>query len=232
MGQGVDGEPLAESAASQAPPTFRTVHTTPEPSREQPVRVAVVFASALMRRGIVEVLQDRPELRVVFARSPESVPELRVEDIDVAVVGMLPVTANVVADLAGRGCRVLAVMPPGMRGTTAIESGARHSISGTLATGEELVDAVLGMLDDTPPRRAPTLPGETYDVLGRLSQREREVLGCVAEGCTDREVGERLGISMRTVQSHLDRIREKTGRRRRAELTSLAFELGLVHHRE
>jgi DNA-binding CsgD family transcriptional regulator len=37
---------------------------------------------------------------------------------------------------------------------------------------------------------------------------------------------------MRTVQSHLDRIREKTGRRRRADLTALAFELGLVHQRE
>ena len=50
----------------------------------------------------------------------------------------------------------------------------------------------------------------------------------VAGGGTDREIGDRLGISMRTVQSHLDRIRAKTGRRRRAELTSLAFEIGVA----
>jgi two-component system, NarL family, invasion response regulator UvrY len=61
-----------------------------------------------------------------------------------------------------------------------------------------------------------------------LSPREREVLECVASGSTDREIGEQLGISIRTAQSHLDRIREKTGRRRRAELTALAYELGLA----
>jgi DNA-binding CsgD family transcriptional regulator len=71
------------------------------------------------------------------------------------------------------------------------------------------------------------LPDDTFPP-ELLSPREREVLACVAAGCTDREIGEQLGISMRTAQSHLDRIREKTGRRRRAELTALAYELGLV----
>lgn len=61
-----------------------------------------------------------------------------------------------------------------------------------------------------------------------LSERERQVLALVAEGLTDKEVAERLFISASTVRSHLDRIGEKTGLRRRTELTRLAVDLGIV----
>ncbi len=61
-----------------------------------------------------------------------------------------------------------------------------------------------------------------------VSQREREVLALVAGGFTDKEIGEQLFISASTVRSHLDRIGDKTGLRRRAELTRLALDLGLV----
>jgi pSer/pThr/pTyr-binding forkhead associated (FHA) protein len=60
-----------------------------------------------------------------------------------------------------------------------------------------------------------------------LSRREREVLQLVGEGLTDLQIGERLFISVNTVRSHLERIAEKTGLRRRPELTRLAIELGL-----
>ncbi len=57
-----------------------------------------------------------------------------------------------------------------------------------------------------------------------LTGREREILSLVAEGETDAEIADRLFISIRTVHSHLDRIRDKTGRRRRADLTRFALE--------
>jgi DNA-binding CsgD family transcriptional regulator len=44
----------------------------------------------------------------------------------------------------------------------------------------------------------------------------------------DQDIAEALSISVRTVRSHLDRIREKTGRRRRSELTRLAIEEGIA----
>jgi class 3 adenylate cyclase len=61
-----------------------------------------------------------------------------------------------------------------------------------------------------------------------LSGREREIVRLVAEGLTDEQIGEQLSVSARTVRSHLDHIREKTGLRRRLELTRLAFELRLT----
>lgn len=57
-----------------------------------------------------------------------------------------------------------------------------------------------------------------------LSDREKEILGLVAQGLTDRAIAERLFISPSTVRSHLDRIKEKTGLRRRTELTRFALQ--------
>jgi predicted ATPase/DNA-binding CsgD family transcriptional regulator len=63
---------------------------------------------------------------------------------------------------------------------------------------------------------------------GRLSARERELVTLVAQGRTDADIAGQLYISIRTVRSHLDRIRDKTGYRRRADLTRLALSEGLV----
>jgi predicted ATPase/DNA-binding CsgD family transcriptional regulator len=64
--------------------------------------------------------------------------------------------------------------------------------------------------------------------LGRLSPRERELVTLVARGRTDAQIAAELFITVRTVGSHLDRIRDKTGCRRRADLTRLALSAGLV----
>jgi DNA-binding CsgD family transcriptional regulator len=64
--------------------------------------------------------------------------------------------------------------------------------------------------------------------LPSLSKREREILAWVASGATDFQIARALGIEVTTVHSHLDRIRDKTGRRRRPDLTRLATELGLA----
>jgi len=62
----------------------------------------------------------------------------------------------------------------------------------------------------------------------KLSPRERELVTLVAQGRTDAQIAAQLYISVRTVSSHLDRIRDKTGCRRRADLTRLALSAGLV----
>ena len=72
---------------------------------------------------------------------------------------------------------------------------------------------------DRPRRRGrPTAHGP-----GQLSARERELVTLVAQGRTDAQIAAQLYISIRTVRSHLDRIRDKTGCRRRADLTRLAL---------
>ncbi len=61
-----------------------------------------------------------------------------------------------------------------------------------------------------------------------LTPREQELVTLVARGTTDAQIAAQLYISVRTVRSHLDRIRDKTGCRRRADLTRLALETSLI----
>jgi predicted ATPase/DNA-binding CsgD family transcriptional regulator len=87
----------------------------------------------------------------------------------------------------------------------------------SLATAAEYA---LMLTDPGPPRSA---PGP-----GTLSARERELVTLVARGRTNAQIAAQLYISVRTVTSHLDRIRDKTGCRRRADLTRLALTMGLA----
>jgi FixJ family two-component response regulator len=58
-----------------------------------------------------------------------------------------------------------------------------------------------------------------------LTPREREVLDAIAQGLTHREVGERLGISPRTVEVHKGRVMEKLGTKTLADLLRRAMHL-------
>ncbi len=89
----------------------------------------------------------------------------------------------------------------------------------SLATAAEYA-LVLTAAGPQPPTTAPGPEG--------LSPRERELVTLVAQGRTDAQIAAQLYISVRTVSSHLDRIRDKTGCRRRADLTRLALSAGLV----
>ena len=79
-----------------------------------------------------------------------------------------------------------------------------------------------------PPAGPPSQPPPLAAALPGLSPRERELITLVAQGRTDAQIAAQLYITVRTVSSHLDRIRDKTGCRRRADLTRLALTAGLV----
>ena len=100
------------------------------------------------------------------------------------------------------------------RARAAEDRGAAMS----LATAAEYA---LMLTDPGPPQ--PAAPGS-----GQLSARERELVTLVAQGRTNAQIAAELHISVRTVGSHLDRIRDKTGCRRRADLTRLALSARLV----
>jgi DNA-binding CsgD family transcriptional regulator len=58
-----------------------------------------------------------------------------------------------------------------------------------------------------------------------VSKREAEVLGCIATGASNRQAGEALGVSERTIQKHLQHCFSKLGVHSRAEAISLAWDL-------
>jgi DNA-binding CsgD family transcriptional regulator len=97
--------------------------------------------------------------------------------------------------------------------------GPDGSASGGLVNGRsDLVRAIAG--DVAGPTRRP-------DTFG-LSGREREVLGLVAQGRTNREIGERLFISQKTVGVHVGNILAKLEVSGRVEAAAVAIRLGLT----
>jgi predicted ATPase/DNA-binding CsgD family transcriptional regulator len=119
-------------------------------------------------------------------------------------------------------------VPPLAEGFSAADATATAALSsaevraaeerGAAMTPDAAAAYALDMLTDEPA----TVPGL------RLSARERELVVLVAQGRTDAQIAGQLFISVRTVRSHLDRIRDKTGCRRRADLTRLALRAGLI----
>ena len=62
----------------------------------------------------------------------------------------------------------------------------------------------------------------------RATSRERDVLRCLAEGCSDEEIAERLSISVWTVRTHEAHLRMKFGVNNRRRLVRCAEEKGIL----
>lgn len=120
----------------------------------------------------------------------------------------------------------------------ALKAGANGYVT-KQAVDEELITAVNAILEgrtyiyptlasllyDAPSEKGEE-PGASPDV---LSAREQEVLCHLALGYTQREIGEILFISEKTVETHKSRLMAKLGLEKRSELVRYAFEKGIVN---
>ncbi|MDM8085401.1 LuxR C-terminal-related transcriptional regulator [Cellulomonas cellasea] len=100
---------------------------------------------------------------------------------------------------------------------------ARRELVGLLSGG--LRGAVAGEAHPSVPQPAPVV---VAPVRADLTARELGVLALVADGCSNRRIGEHLGLSALTVKSHLARISRKLGTGDRAALVALAIRSGLI----
>ncbi|MEO9138902.1 MAG: response regulator transcription factor [Jatrophihabitans sp.] len=199
----------------------------------EPVPVLIVEDHPIFREGLAQTVADHAGLHLIgTASSVERIDWDAVTAADNLVVLLdlnLPGKsgAAAVAYLVQTGARVVVVSAQESRDTVldALAAGARgyvtkssesseiHRAIHTVAAGHTFVSATLASYLLTAARPDPE---------EQLTPQEQRVLTLLARGERDQDIADHLGIAVRTVRSHLERIRDKTGRRRRVELAQLA----------
>jgi two-component system, NarL family, nitrate/nitrite response regulator NarL len=196
------------------------------------VEVFVVAPVRVHRESLSDVLNDAANLRVVGAAATvaEALPRLRDLDPDVAVLDA-PVPGDVDLSPSATGepeVRLLAIgvqedealdwMEAGVIGCVAPEAsledlaGAVERVArGETVTSSEVQRRILS--------RIRSLAADALDAPaeGRLTRRETEVLGLIAEGLSNKAIARRLSIQEQTVKNHVHSILLKLGVNRRAE---------------
>lgn len=199
--------------------------------------VAVADVVPLVRLGLATVLRAEGVEVVVEVATGRDLAKAVIEHApDLVVVGALndlpPDELARQVRAAGAGTRimvllgripresladVLAIDVDGLVSRAVDGDGLRLALGRVLA-GERYIDPLLISGD---------LPDEDFEPTA-LTAREREVLGLLASGCSNREIASSLFVSLPTVKTHLAHIYEKLDARNRNEALGRAMALGLL----
>lgn len=220
--------------------------STLTPRSTSVISVVIVDDHGLVREGLRAVFAAEPGIEVVgealsageaLALVEELTPDVVILDIrlpdrnGVTIVEELrrvsPATRILLCSGSPDGSVLFEASGSGADGFVAKEApneeivdAVRRIAEGASVVGRESAGVMFRGLQD----RAPELAR-----LERLSVREREVLGLLGSGMTNREIGDRLRISEKTARNHVSRILRKLSLRRRTE--AAVFAVPLTHLR-
>lgn len=215
------------------------------PVGEARVRVALCDDHGLVRSGLRRILDAEDDLEVVGEAGGvrEAVLLARAERPDVFVMDLgLPdgsgIDATAEVRQASPGTRVLVLtvhddiaylrraFDAGADGYMVKDAADVELVRAIrqVASGNQYVHPTLGAALLAPGAEPRSLGGPG----GELSDREVEVLRCIALGLTNAEIAEQLFVSVRTVETHRAHVQQKLDIRSRAELVRFARETGLL----
>ena len=214
---------------------------------KEPIRVLIADDHRLFRAGLAALLRLEKQIEVVGEASDgdEAVnqtrrlrPDVVLMDISMGATGGLEATRRIAAlDLNAR-VLVLTMHAEEEYLVPLVHAGASGYLTKTSAD-RELIEAIRTVARGQvylPPKAATLLlkeyknlpdDGDAQD-LQKLSAREQEVLALTAEGFSSREIGEKLFISSKTVDTYRSRITSKLGLDHRSELVRFALRTGLL----
>ena len=194
--------PRPRVATAEPAPSMSTVRVLvadPDPESRHALRHALTASGA----DSVDEVTDENELS-------RRVSDGRGGDLLLVSLAFGAATAPLISAARADGwTRVIALSPQGEIGAVidAVGAGA-HGI-------------LLGRRSGPPPAHIPT-------TINDLSAREIEVLNLVADGRSNKWIGEQLSLSALTVKSHLSRIGRKLGTGDRAQMVALAMRAGVI----
>jgi DNA-binding NarL/FixJ family response regulator len=202
----------------------------PAPGAERRLRVLVVDDHEVVHWGFRVLLGEQPWVaRCLSARSgEEALGLLGTLQPDVALVDLFlsgESGADVCASIrrASPETRVLLISGSGRMSPAAARAAGASGFVSKDWEAREVVRAVRAVgLGQTLFAPASQLPAPL------LSEREREVLGLIADGRTNREIAATLYLSPHTVKEHTSALYRKLGARNRAEAVQRAQRIGLT----
>ena len=213
----------------------------------EPIRILLVDDHAVLRAGLRALLEAEGDMEVVgeagtgeegVAMADRLRPEVVVMDLSMPGIGGLEATRRIAG--LGEGTRVLVLTMHGEEEhlLPVLEAGGSGYVN-KRGADEELIEAIRtvarGDVFLYPSAAKLLLQGfrgratrDEADPLARLTERELEVLGFTAEGFSSAEIGKKLFISPKTVDTYRSRIMEKLGLHHRSELVRFALQQGLL----
>ena len=209
------------------------------------IRIMLADDHAMFRAGLKALLGTEDGVAVVgeAATGQEAVdqarklrPDVVIMDLSMPEVSGLDATRRIAALEIGVAVLVLTVHAEEEYLVPVVEAGASGYLTKSSAD-RDLLEAVRTVARGEVylPASATTLLLKQYDPsresgpdVRELSSREREVLALTAEGYSSKEIGEKLFISPKTVDTYRSRIMEKLGLNHRSELVRFALKVGLL----
>jgi two-component system response regulator NreC len=209
-------------------------------------KILLVDDHAMFRAGIKALLEAEGRMEVIGEASSgdEAVDKVRQLKPDVVVMDLsmpgsngLEATRRIAALELDTKVLVLTVHAEEEYLVPVVEAGASGYLTKTSADND-LIEAikVVARGEVYLPPKATTLLLQRYKAsesddsagLHDLSTREQEVLALTAEGYSSREIGKKLFISPKTVDTYRSRIMDKLGLNHRSELVRFALRVGLL----
>jgi DNA-binding NarL/FixJ family response regulator len=209
-----------------------------------PVTILLADDHAIVRQGLRALLEMRKDLQVIGEAGDgiEAIhqvetlhPQVTVLDIMMPGLNGLEVTRQIHSKTK---VIILSMYKDEGYVATALQNGAMAFVLKD-STSTDLVDAIQSVLQGRHYLCQPFTEekiqayqkkflSSSHPKIDLLTNRERQVLQLVAEGCTTAEAANKLHISPRTVEIHRAHIYEKLGMHSQADLTRFAIQQGLV----
>lgn len=211
-------------------------------------RIVIAEDHTILREGLRVLLTADPDLEVVGEAGDgrdaircvgKLNPDLMLVDLSMPRMDGIPAIRAIKKQCPKTKIVVLTVHKTEEYVLAALEAGADGYVLKD-ATHDELLMAIKNVIGDRPylsPGVSKTViegylqgtkgikPQSSFD---RLSKREKEVLKLIAEGYKNREIGDFLFLSLKTVEKHRANLMKKLDLHNVAELTGYAIEKGIV----
>ena len=210
------------------------------------ITVAIVEDNRLVREGMTDMLNELPDMRVVLSATSletsilhETSPKVVLLDVGLQDGNSLRIAESVHQEMPGSRVIVMDLLPVHEELAEFVNAGVAGFIlkDATLEDFVETIRAVAAGRRVLPPRMTGTLFSQIARVAVergapavldavRMTPREREVIALIAEGMSNKEIAQRMGIATDTVKSHVRNVMDKLALRSRLQIAAYALRQG------